>query len=96
MPSSTPKPENKPVGSVNVVVAPDFEGDGFWMAEEETLDDDLTCLVGAEPDLLLGTSDNTDSTQHSEEEGDLDLEPECHRAACRGAREPLMTCEGRV
>ena len=74
--SSTPKPENKPVGSVNIVVAPDFEGDSFWMAKEETLDNDLTHIVGTEPDPLLGTSDNADSTQHSEEEGDLDLEPE--------------------
>ena len=76
MSSSTPKPENKPVGSANVVVAPDFKGDSFWMAKEETLDNDLMHIVGAEPDLLLGTSDNTDSTQYSEEEGDLDLEPE--------------------
>ena len=74
--SFTPKPKNKPVGSVNIVVAPDFEGDSFWMAEEETLDNNLTCIVSAEPDLLLGTSDNADSTWHSEEEGDLDLEPE--------------------
>ena len=33
--AQAPKPENKPVGSVNVVTAYDFEGDGFWMAEEK-------------------------------------------------------------
>ena len=76
MSSSTPKPENKPVGSANVVVAPDFEGNSFWMAKEETPDNDLMHIVGAEPDPLLGTSDNANSVQHSEEEGDLDLEPE--------------------
>ena len=74
--SSTKKPVNKPVGSVNIVVAPDFEGNSFWMAKEETLDDNLMHIVGAEPDPLLGTSDNANSMQHSEEEGDLDLGPE--------------------
>jgi len=29
------KPENKPVGSANVTIVHDFEGDGFWMAEEK-------------------------------------------------------------
>ncbi len=29
------KPENKPVSSVNVTIIHNFEGDGFWMAEEK-------------------------------------------------------------
>jgi hypothetical protein len=40
--STTPKPENKPVGSANVIH--DTEGDGFWMATEEAID--RTHLVG--------------------------------------------------
>jgi hypothetical protein len=35
--AQAPKPENKPVGSANVVTAYDFEGDGFWMAEEKPI-----------------------------------------------------------
>ena len=75
-PSSAPKPENKPVSSTNAVVAHDLEGDGFWMAEEAAADADLTRLVGAEPDPMLGIADEADSMRHSEEEGDLAFEPQ--------------------
>ena len=76
MPSSTPKPENKPVGSTNAIIAHDLEGDGFWMAKEAVMDADLVCLVGAEPVPVLGIADEANSMQHSEEEGDLAFEPQ--------------------
>jgi hypothetical protein len=50
--SGAAKPENKPVGSTNVVVADDIEGDGFWMAIEEV---NHMQADHAEPDPFMGT-----------------------------------------
>ena len=73
-PSTPFKPENKPVGSANAVVPYDFEGDGFWMAVEEAVDEDLMRIVGTEPDPLLGASDECTNVWHWEmEEADKDL-----------------------
>ena len=48
------KPENKPVGSANVVTADDFDGDGFWVVEEEEPHVHDDC---AEPGPLSDDSD---------------------------------------
>ena len=73
--SSAPKPENKPVGSANAVVPYDFDGDGFWMAEEEATDKDLARIVSAEPDPLLGILDDTWHLEGEESPGfGLELE----------------------
>jgi hypothetical protein len=46
------KPKTKPVGSANAVTDDDdFDGDGFWMAEE--IVEDHAPIVGADPDPLL-------------------------------------------
>ena len=73
--SSTPfKLENKPVSSANAVVPYDFEGNGFWMAVEEAADENLMCIIGTEPDPLLGASDECANVWHWEvEEADKDL-----------------------
>jgi hypothetical protein len=63
--NTSTKHENKPVGSVNVIY--DFEGDGFWMAEEEAID--LALLVSVEPDPLLGAPDDLDNAPQREGEG---------------------------
>src|SRR5713226_1035196 len=63
---SSSKPENKPVGSANAAVVHDFEGDGFWMAEETAVD--LAPLAIAELDPLLGARDNSEVTLHWEGE----------------------------
>ena len=75
MQSSAPKPENKPIGSANVIIPYDFNGNRFWMAKEESVDEDLMYNVSTEPDPLLGTPDNT---WHSEGEESLGfrLKPE--------------------
>jgi len=52
------KSENKPVGSANAVAEHDFEGDGFWMAEEEAVPPALT--PGADPDPLMGDPDDAE------------------------------------
>ena len=57
--SSAPKPENKPVGSVNAVIPYNFDGNGFWMAKEEVTDEDLACIISTKPDPLLGILDDT-------------------------------------
>jgi hypothetical protein len=62
--STSSKPENKPVGSANVVY--DIEGDGFWMATEEAVD--RTHLASAEPDPLLSALDDTEVAPHREGE----------------------------
>jgi len=49
--STTPRPETRPVGAVNLVVADDIEGNGFWMAIEG---EDTTHTISADPDLFLG------------------------------------------
>jgi hypothetical protein len=51
------KPENKPVGSANAVTTYDYEGDGFWMAEEVV---DHAQLVSADPDPLLQEGEDLD------------------------------------
>ena len=65
MQSSTPKPENKPVSSANAIVPYNFDGNRFWMAEEEVTDKDLMCIISAKLDPLLGAPDDA---QHSEGE----------------------------
>ena len=51
------KPENKPVGSANVVTTNDFDGDGFWMAEEVV---DHAQIVSADPDPFLSEGEDLD------------------------------------
>ena len=73
--SSTPKPKNKTVGSVNAVVPYDFDGDGFWMAKEEATDKDLMCIISAKLDPLLGIPDDTWHSEGEESSGfGLELE----------------------
>lgn len=74
-PGTSYKPENKPVGSANAVTSYDFEGDGFWMAEDEAVDLELT--VSIEPDPLLGSPDDFEDAPHQEGE-------ECNRLLGRG------------
>lgn len=64
--STGSKPENKPVGSANAITAHDFEGDGFWMAEEEAVDP--APIVSTEPDPLLGVPDDIEDAPHREGE----------------------------
>jgi hypothetical protein len=52
--SGAAKPKNKPVGSANIVVTDDIEGEGFWMAIEEIDHAQADC---AEPDPFMGTSE---------------------------------------
>ena len=73
--SSTPastttfKPENKPVGSANIIY--DFDGNGFWMVNEKEAD--LTSIESTEPDPLLGDPDDVKVAPQSEgEEDNLD------------------------
>src|SRR5580693_3210412 len=65
-PSGAAKPENKPVGSANTVVANDIEGDGFWMAIEEA---DHAQVDRAEPDPFMGASE-----QQEEEDARAEFE----------------------
>ena len=58
------KPENCPVGSANVIY--DFDGDGFWMAEEKAVD--RMHLVCREPDPMLGAPDDLEGAPHREGE----------------------------
>jgi hypothetical protein len=53
-PSTPAKQDNIPVGSANVIT--DYEGDGFWLAEEE--DGAHTPLVCAEPGPLVLTAED--------------------------------------
>jgi hypothetical protein len=64
--AQAPKPENKPVGSANLVTTHDFEGDRFWMAKEEAVD--LVPTVSTEPDPLLGAPNNIMDAPHREGE----------------------------
>ena len=54
------------MGSANAVTVYDFEGDGFWMVEEETVD--VASLVCQEPNMMLGAQDAILVTSHHEEE----------------------------
>ena len=69
MQSSAPKPENKPVSSVNAIIPYDFNGDRFWMAEEEVTDKDLACIISAKLDPLLGVPDDTWHLEREESSG---------------------------
>jgi hypothetical protein len=60
---------NKPVGSANLTY--DSEGDGFWMAIEEAVDQ--THLATAEPDPMLGALDILEVAPHREEEIEIEL-----------------------
>ena len=62
------KPENKPVGSANVVTVD--EGDGFWMAEEEGEETAHAHFVGAEPDPLLDGPEHHEALSNETEELD--------------------------
>ena len=62
--TSSAKPENKPVGLVNAVIEHDFEGDRFWMAEEEEVAPALN--IGADPDPCLGDPDDLDGDAPNE------------------------------
>ena len=69
--TTTPKPENKPVGSANIIY--DFDGDGFWMVNEEEAD--LAPIESTEPDPLLGNPDDVEVAPQSEgEDDDPDLD----------------------
>ena len=82
--SNTSKPENKPVGSANVIY--DIEGDGFWMATDEAVD--RTHLVCHEPDPMLGAPDDTAAAPHREgEEFDGPVEEELAGAVITQADE---------
>jgi Zinc knuckle len=56
--TSTPKPDNKPVGLANTVAYMDNEGDGFWMVEVADEEVAPVHIVSAEPDLILYTPDD--------------------------------------
>ena len=60
------KPENKPVGSANAIMAHDYEGDRFWMAEEEAIN--LAPIVSVEPDPMLGAPNDLEDAPHLEGE----------------------------
>ena len=63
------KPENRLVGLVNTIY--DIEGDGFWMATEEAVDQ--MHLASMELDPMLGTPDDFEATPHREGEEEIDL-----------------------
>jgi gag-polypeptide of LTR copia-type/Zinc knuckle len=56
--TSTPKPDNKSVGSANTVAYMDNEGDGFWMVEEANEEVAPVHTVSVEPDLILYAPDD--------------------------------------
>ena len=88
-PSTSFKPENKPVGAANVIY--NFEGDGFWMATEETAD--CTYLVSAEPDLMLDTTNKSEDVPHREGENERDLgEDEWTAAVTSSADNDFRIC----
>jgi hypothetical protein len=62
--TSSAKTKNKPVGSANAIVKHDFEGDGFWMAEEEAVAPVLH--IGADPDPCLGDPDDLEGDASDE------------------------------
>ena len=68
--STSTKPENKPVGSANIIY--DIKGDGFWMATDEAID--CTHLVRMEPDPMLDAPDIADEAPHCEGEEDVWLD----------------------
>ena len=75
MQCSTPKHKNKPVGPVNAVIPYDFNGDGFWMVEEEVADKDLACIISAKLVPLLGIPDDAWHLEGEESSGfGLELE----------------------
>ena len=87
--SNTSKPENKPVGSANIIY--DIEGNGFWMATDEAIDQ--THLMCHEPDLMLGVPDDTAAAPHHEgEEFDGPVEEELAGAVITQANEDHRMC----
>jgi hypothetical protein len=56
--TSTPKPDNKPIGSANTVAYMDNKGDGFWMVEEADKEVAPAHTVSMEPDPILHAPDN--------------------------------------
>lgn len=63
--ATTPKTENKPVGSANAVTKYDSEGDSFWMAMEPEY---WARLVVANPNPLLQEGEETDEEAMEEQE----------------------------
>ena len=68
--SGAAKPENKPVGSANIIVANDIEGNGFWMAIEEIDHVQADCV---ELDPFMGTSEQQEEDAHAEFESTEDI-----------------------
>jgi Zinc knuckle len=56
--TSTPKPNNKPVGLANTVAYMDNEGDGFWMVKEADKEVAPAHIVSVEPDPILHAPDD--------------------------------------
>jgi len=63
--TTSTKPKNKPVGSANVVVEHNFEGDSFWMAAEDKVVAP-TLTFGADPDPCLGDPDDLEGNAPDE------------------------------
>ena len=70
--STSTKPDNKPVGSANVIY--DTEGNGFWMATEEATDH--MHLASMELNPLLGESDAIVNMPHQKGEKVVSSEEE--------------------
>jgi hypothetical protein len=69
--SGAAKPENKLVGSTNIIVADDIEGNGFWMAIEEI---NHAQADHTEPDPFMGTSEQQEEEDaHAEFESTEDI-----------------------
>ena len=93
MQSSAPKPKNKPVSSVNAIVLYNFDGNRFWMTEEEVTDEDLMCIISAKPDPLLGIPDDAWHSEGEESSGfGLELEETDVGAVLTLAEEDHDTC----
>ena len=60
--STTYKPKNKPMGSTNAIMAHDYKGDGFWIAEEEAVD--LAPIVSMELDSILDAPKDFEDAPH--------------------------------
>jgi hypothetical protein len=56
--TSTPKPDNKPIGSANTVAYMDDKGDSFWMVKEADKKVAPVHTVSAEPDPILYALDD--------------------------------------
>jgi hypothetical protein len=56
--TSTPKPDNKPVGLANTVAYMDDKGDGFWMVKVADKEVAPAHVVSTELDLILYAPDD--------------------------------------